>query len=71
VELACDDPDEHGELDVEDFAATVDARIAALKVEAAGWPATTNCDRLDQAFEALNEGGVLALQDAGATRSAG
>lgn len=36
-----------------------------------GWPACTDCDRLDQAFRALDEMGILALQNAGNTMSDG
>jgi len=36
-----------------------------------GWPACTDCDRLDQAFRALDSIGVLALQNAGYTMSDG
>ena len=37
----------------------------------ASWPATTDCDRLDQAFEELNSRGVIALHNAGYTMSDG
>lgn len=33
----------------------------------ATWPATTDCDRLDRAFEALSARGVIALHNAGFT----
>jgi hypothetical protein len=35
------------------------------------WPSTTDCDRLDRAFEALNMQGIIALQNAGYTMSDG
>jgi hypothetical protein len=35
------------------------------------WPDTTDCDRLDQAFEEPNSRGVIALHDAGYTMSDG
>lgn len=35
------------------------------------WPATTDCDRLDRAFEQLNSRGVIALHNAGVTMSDG
>lgn len=35
------------------------------------WPAVTECDRLDQVFEALDAQGILCLQNAGYTRSDG
>jgi hypothetical protein len=37
----------------------------------ASWPETTDCDRLDQAFEELNSRGVIALHNAGLTQSDG
>ena len=35
------------------------------------WPKETDCDRLDRVFEALNAGGICALQNAGYTQSDG
>jgi hypothetical protein len=37
--------------------------LAAHRVEQAGWGPTTDCDRLDQAFAALNRQGIVARQD--------
>jgi hypothetical protein len=37
----------------------------------ASWPDTTDCDRLDHAFEELNARGVIALHNAGYTMSDG
>ena len=37
--------------------------FAAHIAEQATWPETTDCDRLDQAFETLNAGGIIAAQD--------
>ena len=39
--------------------------------EEASWPNTTDCDRLDQAFEELNARGVIALHNAGARGGTG
>lgn len=36
-----------------------------------GWPVTTDCDRLDDAFAELNRGGIIALHNAGMTMSDG
>lgn len=44
------------------------ARKAAAEAQ---WPATTDCDRLDQAFAALDAGGIIALQNAGYSMSDG
>lgn len=35
------------------------------------WPAVTDCDRLDQVFDELHEGGICALSNAGYTMSDG
>lgn len=44
----------------------------AKKAEAeTTWPAETDCDRLDAAFELLNAEGIIALQNAGYTMSDG
>jgi hypothetical protein len=37
----------------------------------ASWPDTTDCDRLDQAFDKLNSRGIIALHNAGYTMSDG
>jgi hypothetical protein len=37
----------------------------------ATWPRTTDCDRLDEAFEELNSRGIIALHNAGYTMSDG
>ena len=37
--------------------------LAAHQAEQAGWGPTTDCDRLDQAFAALNQQGIVARQD--------
>jgi hypothetical protein len=37
--------------------------IAAHKQEQASWPQTTDCDRLDSAFAALERAGVVSRQD--------
>lgn len=37
--------------------------LAAHRAEQAGWEGTTDCDRLDEAFAALNRQGIVARQD--------
>jgi hypothetical protein len=49
----------------------VDAEFAALEEEKKHWPAVTDCDKLDAVFRALNERGLIALQNAGYTQSDG
>ena len=49
----------------------VETEMAKKRAEEATWPATTDCDRLDRVFEALEAQGIIALQDAGLTKSDG
>jgi len=44
-----------------------EAKLAEEKT----WPAITDCDRLDMAFEELNRSVIIALQNAGMTQSDG
>lgn len=37
--------------------------LAAQQAEEAGWKGLTDCDRLDEAFAALNQQGIVARQD--------
>ena len=46
-------------------------RFAEKAVEEAGWPAVTDCDRLDAAFADLDNSGIISLQNAGYTMSDG
>lgn len=47
------------------------AEFAAKATAEKSWPKETDCDRLDRVFEALNESGICALQNAGYTQSDG
>src|SRR5688572_18405795 len=47
------------------------AEIAAKRALEKTWPAVTDWDRLDRAFQALQEQGVIALHLAGFTQSDG
>lgn len=49
----------------------VGAEFEKKRVSEGAWPAVTDCDRLDKAFNRLNQGGVIALQNAGFTMSDG
>lgn len=51
--------------------AAVDAEFAKKAAAEAAWPAETDCDRLDQAFDAMNASSIIALQNAGYTMSDG
>jgi len=47
------------------------AEVAAKRAAEQTWPAVTDCDRLDRAFLALEQQGVIALHRAGFTQSDG
>jgi hypothetical protein len=49
------------------IARAIDERRQAEKT----WPSVTDCDRLDQAFAALDRAGIIALHNAGYTLSDG
>jgi hypothetical protein len=51
--------------------AAVDPEFENKAVSEKSWPAVTDCDRLDRAFEQLDAGGIIALQNAGMTMSDG
>jgi hypothetical protein len=71
IEMLCEEMYAPGELDEAEVVAAVDAAFASLARDKASWPAITDCDRLDQAFAALNARGIIALQNAGYTQSDG
>ena len=70
-EIFCEEMYAPGELDTEEVARAIDAALANLDAEKATWPAVTDCDLLDQAFAAINDRGIIALQNAGYTQSDG
>jgi hypothetical protein len=53
--------------DVDWIKAFAAALVARKRAAEATWPEETDCDRLDRAFDALNEQGICALQCAGDT----
>ncbi len=67
--IICDD-ELHG-AQADKACADIAASIAALKREQETWPAETDCDRLDAVFLALNQNGIIALQNAGYTQNEG
>ncbi len=60
-----------GELDELSVAAAIDAATEEWKQKKEQWPAVTVCDRLDEAFEAINARGVIAIPNAGYFQSDG
>lgn len=53
--------------DVQTVKAITAETLAKKRRAEAAWPQTTDCDRLDRAFDRLHEQGILALQCAGNT----
>jgi hypothetical protein len=71
LEIICEqyiDPDETSESDVEK---AIREEFARKKEAETHWPEITDCDKLDQAFEKLNDTGIIALHYAGTTQSDG
>jgi hypothetical protein len=63
--------EEIGELERRRYVAFLEAELARKAAAAKDWPKVTDCDRLDEAFAALNAQGIMALQNAGYTMSDG
>lgn len=57
--------------DEESLRAAVQTEFAKKAEAERSWPKETDCDRLDRAFAAMNERGIIALQNAGYTMSDG
>ena len=57
--------------DEELLRAAVEPEFARKAEAEKTWPAVTDCDRLDQAFAALDARGIIALHNAGLTMSDG
>lgn len=60
-----------GDVDADEVRSAVETAFQQLTQEMASWPAVTDCDRLDAAFERIAARGVIALQNAGYTQSDG
>jgi hypothetical protein len=71
VEVMCEELHAPGELDEAEVAAVTVRLIADHESSMATWPATTDCDRLAEAFDALHRRGIIALENAGLTQSDG
>lgn len=57
--------------DEEMLRSAVAPEFVRKSVEELTWPEMTDCDRLDRAFNSLNENGIIALHNAGYTMSDG
>jgi hypothetical protein len=62
---------EPGQVDNDWLRARIEEAFRPKRAEEATWPAVTDCDRLDRVFEGLEAQNILALQDAGLTKSDG
>jgi hypothetical protein len=71
AELVDESMAEPGQLDPNWLRAEIDKAVRKKRNEDERWPATTDCDRLDEVFEALEDQGIIALQDAGYTQDNG
>ena len=71
VAIFCEERYEPGELAPEEVTTALDSEFQRVAAEQYSWPAITDCDRLDEAFLAINSRGVIALQNAGYTQSDG
>ncbi|MDR3417001.1 MAG: hypothetical protein P4L83_12515 [Nevskia sp.] len=62
---------EPGEIDGEWVEQRVREEFERKAEQESAWPAVTDCDRLDQAFDDLNDERIIALQNAGYTQDDG
>ncbi len=60
-----------GELSIEEVRAAINIAFSEWEEEKKSWGDVTDCDRLDDAFGALNKRGIIAIQNAGYTQSDG
>jgi hypothetical protein len=70
-EIVCEELYEPGQLNEDAVRAAIASNINEWRASQAEWPAVTDCDRLDTAFDRLNNGGVIAMHNAGMTQSDG
>lgn len=71
IEALCEELELDPAIDAKAVGRAIDAARAALAAEAAAWDGPTDCERLERAFDALNDAGVIALHLAGYTLSDG
>jgi hypothetical protein len=69
--LFCEEMYQPGELSPNEVSAVLDRELHQFESEKASWPTVTDCDRLDRAFEAIGQRGIIALHNAGYTQSDG
>ncbi|MDJ0909496.1 MAG: hypothetical protein QNI99_09890 [Woeseiaceae bacterium] len=69
--IFCEEMYAPGELSIEEVRAAINTAFSEWEEEKKSWGDTTDCDRLDDAFAALNAKGIIAIQNAGFTQSDG
>jgi hypothetical protein len=70
-DIILEDIFEPGEVEPAWVEGQIDEEFARkLQVERA-WPLVTDCDKLDRAFDELNDSGIIAIQNAGYTQDEG
>ena len=70
-DIMCEELYEPGDLDEDAVSNAIAFSIVQWQSSQIEWPEVTDCDRLDKAFEKLNERGVIAMHNAGMTQSDG
>ncbi|MBE9608140.1 DUF6891 domain-containing protein [Chitinilyticum piscinae] len=63
--------DDEGIADADSYHGWLDSELQRKQQDEAGWPAITDCDRLDAAFAELEMAGICCLHNAGYTMSDG
>ncbi|RPH34989.1 MAG: hypothetical protein EHM91_17790 [Planctomycetota bacterium] len=71
LEIFCGEMYRPGELDRREVEQAIEDLIAEQRRDQQAWPPETDCDRLRQVFDVLNEKGILALEDLGWTHGEG
>ncbi|MDV3351843.1 hypothetical protein D0962_08975 [Leptolyngbyaceae cyanobacterium CCMR0082] len=71
MDIFCEEMYAPGDLEPDEVSAAIDVEFETWEAEKQTWPEVTDCDRLDSAFAAINERGIIALQNAGYTQSDG
>ncbi len=60
-----------GEIEPDWVERQIDEEFARKLAVERAWPLVTDCDKLDRAFDELNDSGIVALQNAGYTQDDG
>jgi hypothetical protein len=71
MDVFCEEMYAPGELESSAVSSALDAEFGRLAAAKTTWPAVTDCDRLNGAFDAISKRGIIAIQNAGYTQSDG